>query len=60
MREYILQQHLYANQYNGLQGMLNGINLQPLSNEQLMALDAADPRTKRGSKLERDKNNARS
>ena len=33
-----------------------GINLQPLSPEELLHLDAADPRTKRGEKLDKERN----
>ena len=34
----------------------NGVDLQPLSTEQLLQRDAIDPRTKRGGKLFKDKN----
>ena len=37
-----------------------GINLQPLSPEELLHLDAADPRTKRGEKLDKERNQAKS
>ena len=38
----------------------SNLELRPLSNEEALALDAADPRTKRGGKLEKEKNSANS
>ena len=44
----------------GLSGRRSQSQMAPISNEDLLLLDAADNRTKRGAKMEKDKNSARS